>query len=144
MIDRGAGLRIPLPSRIGYISLSVEQRYTGRFVEGRVCNGFRHIAVGNVNDMHLMRVVASNVHLTWINKGKTLWVSTRFDRDFANDLSLLQIDNEDAVAKGSGNPVETGNIGEMPVDEQTAWDITDGKYFLIDSPFFIRFIQIDN
>ena len=48
--------------------------------------------------MHLMRLGTGDVHLVLVNNSDLLGGRAGLNRDFADDVSLFQVDNQDVVA----------------------------------------------
>ena len=93
--------RIVLPCGIRYVGFAVEKCDPSWFVEG-TSEDIRHIAISNVNNMHLMRRCTGNVQLLFVDKSDLLGGRAGLNRDFTNNLSVFQVDNQDVVAGACG------------------------------------------
>ena len=120
----------------GDVRLPLEDSDTTRFVEPPN-DGFRHLAIRKVNDMHLMGGIAGNVHFIVVNKSKLLGLRTLTDRNLPNNLTPFQIDNQDIVA------IDIGDVGEMSMNEKITWDVAERENFVRNDALCIRRIQIN-
>ena len=87
--------------------------------------------------MDFVRCVAGDIHLILIDKSEVLRLRACANRNFSDNRTPLQVDNEDVIAE------DVGNVSEMPPNEDIARHIAERNNRVLNGASLVRLRQSD-